>query len=169
MKRSLKTNCVMKSFSACFLSGLPSYYTDLEEWFTRFLLWLSWALTYSLSYSLPRIKDILSRLGKAKSSSSWDARYGFWCIYISEDVKMKSAFRCHLGTSYFTCMSFPLKGELSAFSHSRTVLHGLGEITQAHVLMLNDDIFEYQVRDLKSGCDELVTYKIMLSNLKATL
>jgi len=57
-------------------------------------------------FPLPRIDDLLDKLGKAKSFTTLDLAAGYWQIKVQEGSQKKTAFVTHQGLYEFNVMPF---------------------------------------------------------------
>ena len=64
------------------------------------------AVTKADVYPLPRINDLLDKLGKAKCFSTLDLTAGYWQIRVQPDSQEKTAFITHQGLYEFKVMPF---------------------------------------------------------------
>ena len=67
------------------------------------------------AYSLPRIDESLSRLGKAKIFTSIDLAWAFWQIPVRKADRQKTAFACELGLFGWRCMPFGISNASATF------------------------------------------------------
>lgn len=67
------------------------------------------------SYPMPRIDEILERLGKAKYMSTLDLTKGYWQIPLSPQAKEKTAFSTPSGLYHFRVLPFGLHGAPATF------------------------------------------------------
>lgn len=86
-------------------------------------------VTKQNSYPLPRIDEILDRLGTAKYFSTVDLKSGYFQVPIDEDDRQKTAFTCHRGLYEFNRCPFGLSCAPAIFMElMNIVLEGLEEI-----------------------------------------
>jgi len=71
--------------------------------------------TKSDPYPIPRIEDLISRLGEARFISKIDLRKGYWQVKMHPDSIKYTAFICHDGKYEFTRMPFGPKTAPSVF------------------------------------------------------
>lgn len=92
------------------------------------------AVTVSDQFPLPRIDELIERLGRAKYISVLDMNKGYWQVCLDEDASVKSAFVTHLGLYQFKTMPFGLKNAPMTFQRLiNTLLHGLNEFSCAYL------------------------------------
>ena len=99
-----------------------------------------------VSFPLPLIDDILSRLGGTKYFTTLDLKSGYWQVQLDEDSKEKTAFTCHKGLFQFNVMPFGLSNAPAVFQElMNIVLQGCEEFATAYL----DDIliFSSSVKD----------------------
>ena len=65
-------------------------------------------ITVSDAYPVPRVSEILEKIGKAKYLSHFDLVKGYWQVPISENTREKSAFVTPFGLYEFLVMPFGL-------------------------------------------------------------
>ena len=70
---------------------------------------------------MPRIDDLLERLGKAKYISMIDLSRGYWQVPLKERANEITAFRTPFGLYHLRVMPFALQGAASQFpeAHGR--------------------------------------------------
>ena len=84
------------------------------------------AVTKADKFPLPRIDDLLDRLGKCKFFSTLDLASGFWQIRVSAQAREKTAFVTPQGLYQFKVMPFGLTNAPAVFQRlMEQVLRGL--------------------------------------------
>uniref|UniRef100_A0A803TGK0 Gypsy retrotransposon integrase-like protein 1 n=1 Tax=Anolis carolinensis TaxID=28377 RepID=A0A803TGK0_ANOCA len=97
-------------------------------------------ITQNDMYPMPRLDDLLERIGKAKFISSIDLTKGFWQVPMAPEDQSKTAFRTQGGLYEFVVLPFGLKNSPATFQRLvDKVLYGLGEFCLAYM----DDIGIY--------------------------
>ena len=91
-------------------------------------------------YPMPRIDDLLERLGEAKYISTIDLSRGYWQVPLRERAKEVTAFRTPFGLYHFRVMPFGLQGAPATFQRLMDgVLAGIHEFAAAYL----DDVVIY--------------------------
>ncbi|XP_069100681.1 uncharacterized protein [Pleurodeles waltl] len=72
-------------------------------------------LTYFDAYPMPRIDELIERLGQAKFLSTLDLTKGYWQIPLRKGDKEKTAFATPSGLYQFTVLPFGLHGAPATF------------------------------------------------------
>ena len=67
------------------------------------------------AYPMPRIDEIIDRLGGARYISTLDLTRGYWQVPLAEDSVLKSAFTTSFGLFEFLVMPFGLHGAPATF------------------------------------------------------
>lgn len=67
------------------------------------------------SYPMPRIDDLVERLGEARFISTLDLSKGYWQVPLTEEAKELTTFRTPFGLFHFTVMPFGLQGAPATF------------------------------------------------------
>ncbi|KAJ1094875.1 hypothetical protein NDU88_000055, partial [Pleurodeles waltl] len=62
------------------------------------------------TYPIPRVDDVLEKLGRAKYMSTLDLTKGYWQIPLFPEDKEKTAFSTQSGLYQFTVLPFGLHG-----------------------------------------------------------
>ena len=62
------------------------------------------------AYPMPRIDDLIGRLGKAKYITTIDLMRGYWQVPVAEASRSKTVFTTPLGLFQFRVMPFGLHG-----------------------------------------------------------
>lgn len=78
------------------------------------------------AYPMPRIDDLIDRLGKAKFITTMDLSRGYWQVPVSEEDQHKTSFTTPYGLFQFKVMPFGLQGAPATFQRMMDiVLDGL--------------------------------------------
>lgn len=88
-------------------------------------------------YPMPRVDELIERLGKAKYLTTLDLCKGYWQVPLTESAKELTAFRVPSGLSHFRFMPFGLHGAAATFQRLvDQVLRGMDSFAAAYI----DDI-----------------------------
>ena len=91
-------------------------------------------------YPMPRVDELIERLGKAKYLTTLDLCKGYWQIPLTERAKDITAFRVPSGLYRFTMMPFGLHGAAATFQRLMdSVLRGAEAYSAAYI----DDVIIY--------------------------
>ncbi|CAL8085376.1 unnamed protein product [Orchesella dallaii] len=95
-------------------------------------------VTKSDPYCIPRIDDLISRLGNAVYITKLDLKKGYWQIGMHPDSIEYTSFICHEGKYQFNRMPFGLKTAPSVFQRfmNKVLGHARGKFAEAYL----DDI-----------------------------
>jgi hypothetical protein len=103
-------------------------------------------------YQMPRVEEMLDRLGQAEFISTIDLAKGYYQVPVRKEDQDKTAFISPFGKYRFTRMPFGLKGAPTTFQRLMdSILDGLQDSTSAYI----DDIVIRSV-DWKSHCEHLI-------------
>ena len=92
------------------------------------------------AYPMPRIDELIDRLGKAKYLTTFDLTRGYWQIPVAEKYQHKTAFTTRFGLFEFQRMPFGLRGAPATFQRlMERLLWGLEDFVIAYL----DDIIIY--------------------------
>ena len=92
------------------------------------------------AYPMPRLEDLIERLGKARYITTLDLCKGYWQVPMADGAKPYTAFRTPQGLFQFTVMPFGLQGAPATFQRLMDqVLEGTGAFAAAYL----DDIAIY--------------------------
>ena len=83
---------------------------------------------------MPRIDDLIDRLGRANFILTLDLTRGYWQVPVPVDSRPKTAFVTLFGLYQFNVMPFGLQGAPATFQRLMDrVLQGLGEYSAAYL------------------------------------
>ena len=105
------------------------------------------------AYPMPRIDDLLDRLGKAKFISTMDLTRGYWQVPVAESDRDKTAFHSPFGFFQFRMMPFGLQGAPATFQRMMDcLLHGLQSFSAAYLddLVIFSETWEEHLEHLRS-------------------
>lgn len=92
------------------------------------------------AYPMPRIDDLLERIGQAKYITTLDLCKGYWQVPLEEASRPYTAFRTPLGLVHFTVLPFGLHGAPATFQCLMDqVLRGCEDWSAAYL----DDVVIY--------------------------
>ena len=119
-------------------------------------------------YPIPRIDDILDKLGRANYFSTLDLTKGFYQIEVEPEDREKTAFSTHNGHFEFIRMPFGLKNAPSTFQ--RMMNNVLREHVNKICVIYMDDIlvFSTSLQEHISNLEKIFT-TLRKANLKVSL
>ena len=92
------------------------------------------ALSRVDSYPMPRIDEMIDRLGRAVYITTLDLTKGYWLVPVAKRDQPKTAFTTPFGLFQFQRMPFGLQGAPATFKRMMDrVLEGLREYTSAYL------------------------------------
>jgi len=84
------------------------------------------SVTKADTFPLPRIDDLLDKLGKSRYFSTLDLASGYWQVQMHPDSQEKTAFITHQGLFEFRVMPFGLRNAPAVFQRlMQSILAGL--------------------------------------------
>lgn len=111
------------------------------------------------AYPMPRLEDLIEKVGKAQYISTLDLCKGYWQVPLTEAAKPLTAFRTPQGLWQFTKMPFGLQGAPATFQRLMDkVLAGTTSFAAAYL----DDIVIYS----HSWSEHLVHLQEILQRIK---
>ena len=111
------------------------------------------------AYPMPRIDDLIDKLGNAKFITTVDLNRGYWQMPVAAKDKHKTAFTTPFGLFQFRVMPFGLNGPPASFQRMMDlVIDGMQDFTAAYL----DDLVVYS----DSWEDHLKHLKMMLQKLR---
>uniref|UniRef100_A0A803KCS2 Gypsy retrotransposon integrase-like protein 1 n=1 Tax=Xenopus tropicalis TaxID=8364 RepID=A0A803KCS2_XENTR len=94
-------------------------------------------VTTTDAYPMPRVDELLDRLGNAKYLTTLDLSRGYWQIPLAPSAQEKSAFLTPFGLYQFTVMPFGMRNAPATFQRLvNRLLEGMQDFAQAYL----DDI-----------------------------
>lgn len=72
-------------------------------------------ITLKDEHPIPRVQDLIRRLGKAQWFTKLDLQKGYYQVQVAPENQWKTAFKCRHGTLQFKVMPFELAGAPSTF------------------------------------------------------
>ena len=111
------------------------------------------------AYPMPRIDDLIDKLGKAKFITAVDLTRGYWQMPVAAKDQHKTAFTTPFGLFQFRVMPFGLNGAPASFQRMMDlVVDGMQDFAAAYL----DDLVVYS----DSWEDHLEHLKMMLQKLR---
>ena len=102
------------------------------------------AVTKADLFPLPRIDDLLDKLGKAKFFTTLDLAAGYWQIKVQEGSRKKTAFVMHQGLYEFKVMPFGVVNAPTVFQRlMQKVLSRLMAEAEEFVAVYLDDVIVF--------------------------
>lgn len=105
------------------------------------------------AFPLPRVDDLIDKVGNAKFISKLDLSKGYWQVPMSPESVPISAFVTPFGLFQWKYMSFGLRNAPATFSKLvENVLHGLDSFTGAYLddIIIFSESWEEHMRHLRS-------------------
>ena len=86
------------------------------------------------AYPIPRVDDLIDRVGGAPYITTLDLTKGYWQVPVAQEDQEKTAFATPWGLFQFTCMPFGLQGAPATFQRMvDKLLNGLGDFSDAYL------------------------------------
>ena len=104
------------------------------------------------AYTMPRVDDLIDRLGDAAYISTLDLSRGYWQVPVTKDARPKTAFITPYGLFQFRVMPFGLQGAPATFQRMMDViLDDVGEFAAAYLddLVIHSTSWDDHVRHLR--------------------
>ena len=109
--------------------------------------------TSSSSEDMPRIEDILDRVGNAKFITTLDLTRGYWQVQVAKEDRHKTAFTSPFGLYQFCVMPFGLNGAPATFQRlMNEVVRDMEKFAHAYLddLVIFSDTWEEHLVYLES-------------------
>ena len=110
------------------------------------------------AYPMPRIDDLIDRLGDAKYISTLDLTRGYWQVPVAPQSRSRTAFTTPFGLYQFRVMPFGLQGAPSTFQRMMDVLlKGIREYADAYLddLVIFSHTWEEHCKHLRAVLSRL--------------
>ena len=102
-------------------------------------------------YPIPRVEELIDRLGNAKYITALDLTKGYWQVPVEKESQKKTAFITPFGKYEFTTMPFGLMGAPSTFQRLMDkVLEDVHQFAAAYLddVIIHSDTWEQHVQHL---------------------
>ena len=110
------------------------------------------------AYPMPRIDELIDRLGGAKYISTLDLTRGYWQVPVAKSSQPKTAFTTPFGLFEFVVMPFGLHGAPATFQRMMDrLLNGIGDYAAAYLddLVIYSDDWEKHLLHLRAVLQRL--------------
>ena len=116
------------------------------------------AVTNNEQWPIPRIQDILDRMGGSIWFTAWDLTSGYWQIEMEESSKDKTAFSTPDGHYQFKRMPFGLKNAPAEFSRIMHRILGHRDYVEIYLddITIHSKTFEEHIEQIKIVAAELI-------------
>ena len=85
------------------------------------------------AHPMPRIDELIDRLGKAKFVTTLDLTWGYWQVPVAESAREKTAFGTPFGLYQFWMMPFGLQGAPATFQRMMDkLIQGMEDYTAVY-------------------------------------
>ena len=128
------------------------------------------AVTNTEQWPIPRIQDILDRMGGSKLFTAWDLTSGYWQIEMDENSKNKTAFSTPDGHYQFRRMPFGLKNAPAEFSRIMHRILGNRDYVEIYLddITIHSKSFEEHIEHIKLVATELIRAGLKVKPSKCT-
>ena len=116
------------------------------------------AVSEADAYPMPRIDDLIDRLGHAKYVTTLDVTKGYWQVPISDQARAKTAFVMPFGLYQFRVMPFGLQGAPATFQRLMDrVLQGLEDFSAAYLddVVIRSETWEEHLQQLRQVLERI--------------
>ena len=110
------------------------------------------------AYPMPRIEDILDKVGKAKFITTLDLARGYWQVPVADEDRHKTAFTSPFGLYQFCVMPFGLNGAPATFQRlMNEVVRDMENFAQAYLddLVIFSDTWSEHLSHLQTVLERL--------------
>ena len=127
------------------------------------------AVTPMDAYPMPRIDELIDRLGKAKFITTLDLARGYWQVPMSRKDREKTAFTTLKGLFQFRVMPFGLNGAPATFQRMMdSLLRDLESIAAAYIddIIIHSETWEEHLIHIKAVLSQLREHKLTVKSIK---
>ncbi len=110
------------------------------------------------AYPMPRVDDLLERIGRAKYVTTLDLCKGYWQVPLEPTSRPYTAFRTPIGLYQFTVLPFGLHGAPATFQRLMDkVLQGCEEWSAAYLddVIIHSNSWQEHLRHLKQTLEKI--------------
>ena len=110
-------------------------------------------ITQSDAYPMPRVDELIDRLGGAKFITTLDLTRGYWQVLVAEADRHMTAFTTPFGLHQFSVMPFELQGTPATFQRMMDrLVDGCGAFTAAYLddLVIHSNTWKEHLYHIKS-------------------
>lgn len=121
---------------------------------------------------MPKIDEILNKLGRANFMSKIDLTKGYWQIPLTMEAKEKSAFVCPFGHYQFTVMPFGMTNSAASFVRlMKEILKGKDDFADSFIddIIVYSETWDTHVRQLRQVFVSLQEAKVTAKPSKCYL
>ena len=123
------------------------------------VIWLLYGVARSDTYPMPRVDELIDRLGNASFITTLDLTQGYWKVAVEEKSRPLTTFAMPFGLYQFHMMPFGLSGAPVTFQRLMDrVLHGLESYSAAYL----DDVVIHSM----SWKEHLMHIQVVLDRLR---
>ena len=121
------------------------------------------------AYPMPRVDDLIDRIGGAKFITTLDLSKGYWQVPVREQDRPKTAFTSPQGLFQFRVMPFGLQGAPATFQRMMdSLLRGLGDTTAAYLddIVIHSETWEEHLQHIQAVLQRLREAKLTIKPKK---
>ena len=121
------------------------------------------------AYPMPRVDDLIDRLGDAKFITTLDLSRGYWQVPVREEDQAKTAFTTPFGLFQFRVMPFGLQGAPATFQRMMDViLQDIGSFAAAYLddIIIHSHTWEEHLQQIAMVLDRLAQAGLTLKPRK---
>ncbi len=118
------------------------------------------------AYPMPRVDDLLERIGRAKYITTLDLCKGYWQVPLEPTSRPYTTFRTPIGLYQFTVLPFGLHGAPATFQRLMDkVLQGCEEWSAAYLddVVIHSNSWQEHLRHLKQTLEKIIKAGLTLN------